>query len=196
MKDYESYRNNGNKDIPDNTKLKKIEFCNMQFQDNILPGEYFDIRENALECDLNDDDKFAANPSEKGSANTKTDLNDAQELANAANSGVPSASGSIVESAGAIATGTATAVVGASAAVVAFNAVTKVTPKDKYILQNIKASDLIKSKLAQWACKAAVKAGDTLYNIARKFNTTVDELKKLNNLVDDILSIGKILIVK
>ena len=34
--------------------------------------------------------------------------------------------------------------------------------QDKYISQNIKASDLIKSKLAQWACKAAVKAGDTL----------------------------------
>ena len=33
---------------------------------------------------------------------------------------------------------------------------------DKYISQNIKASDLIKSKLAQWACKAAVKAGDRL----------------------------------
>ena len=128
MKDYESYRNNGNKDIPDNTKLKKIEFCNMQFQDNILPGEYFDIRENALECDLNDDDKFAANPGENGSANTKS-VDDIQDLTNAVNQVTPTATGSIVESAGAIATGTATAVVGASAAVVAFNAVTKTTPK-------------------------------------------------------------------
>jgi len=33
---------------------------------------------------------------------------------------------------------------------------------DKSIMQNLKASDLIKSKLAQWACKAAVKAGDRL----------------------------------
>ena len=41
-----------------------------------------------------------------------------------------------------------------------------------------------------------VKAGDTLYSIARMFNTTVDELKKLNNLVDNVLSIGKILIIK
>ena len=34
--------------------------------------------------------------------------------------------------------------------------------QDKSITQNIKASDLIKSKLAQWACKAAIKAGDRL----------------------------------
>ena len=152
MKDYESYRNNGNKDIPDNTKLKKIEFCNMQFQDNKLPGEYFDIRENALECDLNDDDKFASNPnSEKSSANTKTDLDDVQELSNAVNSGIPQASGSIVESAGAIATGTATVVVGASAAIVAFNAVNKVQPKmvinsldsgSSYVHYNLELSNL------------------------------------------------------
>ena len=41
-----------------------------------------------------------------------------------------------------------------------------------------------------------VKDGDTLYSIARKFNTTVDELKKLNNILSDVLSIGQILIVK
>ena len=41
-----------------------------------------------------------------------------------------------------------------------------------------------------------VKAGDTLYNIAREFNTSVSELKRLNNLVSDILSIGQILILK
>ena len=41
-----------------------------------------------------------------------------------------------------------------------------------------------------------VKLGDTLYSIARKFNTTVSELKRLNNLVDDVLTVGKILILK
>ena len=41
-----------------------------------------------------------------------------------------------------------------------------------------------------------VKAGDTLYSIARKFNTTVSELKRLNGLENDILTIGKILMVK
>ena len=35
-----------------------------------------------------------------------------------------------------------------------------------------------------------VKSGDTLYSIAKKYNTTVDEIKKLNNLKSDNLSIG------
>ena len=38
-----------------------------------------------------------------------------------------------------------------------------------------------------------VQSGDTLYGIARKFNTTVDEIKKLNNLTSNILQIGQIL---
>ena len=42
----------------------------------------------------------------------------------------------------------------------------------------------------------SVKNGDTLYSIARKFNLTVDELKKLNNLNTNILSIGQKLNVK
>ena len=41
-----------------------------------------------------------------------------------------------------------------------------------------------------------VKSGDTLYGIANKFNLTVDELKKLNNLTTNILSIGQKLIVE
>ena len=41
-----------------------------------------------------------------------------------------------------------------------------------------------------------VKSGDNLYSIARKFNTTVDELKKLNNLTSNLLSIGQILIIE
>lgn len=38
-----------------------------------------------------------------------------------------------------------------------------------------------------------VMKGDTLYGIARKLDTTVDELKKINNLTDNSLSIGQIL---
>jgi len=40
-----------------------------------------------------------------------------------------------------------------------------------------------------------VKNGDTLYSIARKYNLTVDELKKLNNLTNNTLSIGQKLFV-
>lgn len=38
-----------------------------------------------------------------------------------------------------------------------------------------------------------VKAGDTLYSIANKYNTTVDEIKKINNLTSNNLSIGQVL---
>ena len=38
-----------------------------------------------------------------------------------------------------------------------------------------------------------VKAGDTLYSIAKKYGLTVSELKQLNYLTSDILSIGQVL---
>lgn len=38
-----------------------------------------------------------------------------------------------------------------------------------------------------------VQKGDSLYQIAKKYNTTVDELKKINNLNTNSLSIGQIL---
>lgn len=40
-----------------------------------------------------------------------------------------------------------------------------------------------------------VKSGDTLYSIARKYNISVDELKKINNLSNNILSLGQKLII-
>ena len=39
-----------------------------------------------------------------------------------------------------------------------------------------------------------VKRGDTLYGIAEQLGTTVDELKRLNNLTSNILSIGQVLL--
>ena len=41
-----------------------------------------------------------------------------------------------------------------------------------------------------------VVAGDNLYSIARKFNTTVDNLKTLNNLTSNLLNIGQKLIIR
>lgn len=38
-----------------------------------------------------------------------------------------------------------------------------------------------------------VERGDSLYSIANRFGTTVDTLKKLNNLTNNLLSIGQIL---
>lgn len=41
-----------------------------------------------------------------------------------------------------------------------------------------------------------VAQGDTLYNISKRYNLSVDELKNLNNLKDNNLSIGQMLRVK
>lgn len=41
-----------------------------------------------------------------------------------------------------------------------------------------------------------VEKGDTLFSLSRKYQMTVDELKKLNNLSDNNISIGQILKVK
>lgn len=38
-----------------------------------------------------------------------------------------------------------------------------------------------------------VKAGDNLYSIAKKYNVSVDELKKINNLSSNLLNVGQIL---
>lgn len=40
-----------------------------------------------------------------------------------------------------------------------------------------------------------VSKGDTLYNIAKKFNVSIDEIKELNNLTSNLLAIGDKLII-
>lgn len=44
--------------------------------------------------------------------------------------------------------------------------------------------------------KYIVQQGDTLYNISKRFGLTVDELKSLNGLTDNVIKIGQELIVK
>jgi len=41
-----------------------------------------------------------------------------------------------------------------------------------------------------------VVKGDTLYSLSKKYNTTVEELKRLNGLINNDLSLGQILIIK
>ena len=38
-----------------------------------------------------------------------------------------------------------------------------------------------------------VKSGDTLYSISRKLNVSVDEIKRANNLTNNLLTVGQIL---
>ena len=40
-----------------------------------------------------------------------------------------------------------------------------------------------------------IKSGDTLSEIAKKFNTSVSEIKKINNLTSDLIIAGKTLII-
>ena len=39
----------------------------------------------------------------------------------------------------------------------------------------------------------SVKKGDSLYSIARNFNTTVDIIQKKNNLTSNLLQVGQVL---
>jgi len=58
--------------------------------------------------------------------------------------------------------------------------------------------DIIANTLSTYIKKSniyIVKKGDSLYQIAQKFNTTVDKLKKLNNLNNNLLSIGQEIII-
>lgn len=40
-----------------------------------------------------------------------------------------------------------------------------------------------------------VRSSDTLYSISREFNITVDELKQMNGITSDIISIGQLLLI-
>jgi len=50
-------------------------------------------------------------------------------------------------------------------------------------------------KIAPGVKNYTVKQGDTLYNISKRFGLTVDDLKTLNNLADNIIKIGQVLVV-
>ena len=53
----------------------------------------------------------------------------------------------------------------------------------------------LKSPLSQSTIKYIVKAGDTLYKIALEYDTTVEEIKKINKLNSNTLSINQELII-
>lgn len=64
------------------------------------------------------------------------------------------------------------------------------TGKEPSILEVNKGSAIADSDMYQ------VMQGDTLYSISKKFNISVDELRRKNNIVDNAISIGQNLKVK
>ena len=69
------------------------------------------------------------------------------------------------------------------------------TSNNLQIGQLLKIPDEIESLPPSITGTYVVKKGDSLYSIAKMFNTTVDELKKANNLSSNLLQIGQQLII-
>ncbi len=51
-------------------------------------------------------------------------------------------------------------------------------------------------KISPQANHYEVQKGDTLYSISKKFNISIEELKKQNNIFDNAISIGQSIIIK
>lgn len=59
--------------------------------------------------------------------------------------------------------------------------------------QTLKIKDTYSDIITQDYDYYTIKNGDTLYSIANKYNTTVDEIKELNDLSDNTLSVGDLI---
>jgi flagellum-specific peptidoglycan hydrolase FlgJ len=66
---------------------------------------------------------------------------------------------------------------------------------DAEVLGKAKKNNLSESVASSSQKTHAVSQGDTLYSISRKYNVSVEHLKQKNNLKDNHLSLGQILII-
>ena len=62
--------------------------------------------------------------------------------------------------------------------------------------QNLKLPLTEYTEIPSTTTSYTVKPGDTLYSIAREYNTTVNNIKTLNNLITDLLTVGQILLLR
>lgn len=67
---------------------------------------------------------------------------------------------------------------------------------DAEVLDRVKKSRTTDSVATSSQKTHTVSQGDTLYSISRKHNVTVDQLKQRNNLKDNHLSLGQVLIIE
>ena len=63
------------------------------------------------------------------------------------------------------------------------------------LIDEIKVSENIEDKICNMVVYI-VKQGDTLWNIAKKYKTTVADIKNLNNLENDKLKVGEKLYIQ
>ena len=83
-----------------------------------------------------------------------------------------------------------------------YSVIRNTNPNETIIIEYLDTSnyedtiDIIATTLANYIQKKntyTVVSGDSLYQIAKKYGTTADEIKKLNNLTSNNLSIGQVL---
>lgn len=85
-----------------------------------------------------------------------------------------------------------------------YNVIRNTKPNETIIIEYLNEKnyqeiiDIIVDSIVSYIKKEntyVVKKGDSLYQIAKKYNTTVDEIKKLNNLLSNTLKIGQNLLI-
>lgn len=85
-----------------------------------------------------------------------------------------------------------------------YNIIRNTTPNETIIIEFLESDnyqkiiDIIAKAITSYLNKTStytVAKGDSLYQIAKKYNTTVEALKSLNNLTSNTLSIGQKLII-
>jgi LysM repeat protein len=64
------------------------------------------------------------------------------------------------------------------------------------VLNNSQPSASAASQAANSSITHLVEKGDTLYNISKRYNVSVSQLKEWNNIFDDSIKLGQILIIK
>ena len=85
-----------------------------------------------------------------------------------------------------------------------YNVIRNTKPNETIIIEYLNEKnyqeiiDIIVDSIVSYIKKEntyVVKKGDSLYQIAKKYNTTIDEIKKLNNLSSNTLKIGQNLLI-
>lgn len=69
------------------------------------------------------------------------------------------------------------------------------TSDNIYIGQTLRLKEQVRETLVTYDTYT-VKSGDSLWAISRAYNTTVDNIKSLNNLTSDVIRVGQVLKVK